>query len=225
MPFSASSPAVPAGLEWKRMSAPSKETDRKPDVTGPTDGEQSDEALLLAIGKMRDRGAFVTLFERYAARVKAYLMRGGTPESTAEDAAQEVMIAVWRRAELFNPARAGAATWIFTIARNKRIDLHRREARGLPEPDDPTLNTGPEPDAHNQFSAEERDAQVRAAIQGLSEDQRQVVRLSFFSELSHAEIAGELGLPLGTVKSRLRLAFERLRTSLGSDFWTELIDD
>lgn len=207
------------------MASLSKETDRKPGGEPPGDGAPSDEALLLAVAGSRDRAAFVALFERYAARVKAYLMRGGTAEGTAEDAAQEVMIAVWRRAELFDPARAGAATWIFTIARNKRIDLHRRNVRGLPEPDDPTLQAEPEPDAHTQMSAAERDAQVRAAIDALSEDQRRVVRLSFFSELSHAEIASELGLPLGTVKSRLRLAFDRLRNALGSDFWSELIDD
>lgn len=207
------------------MSPVSQESSLSPSGRPPAGGETTDEALLLAVARNRDRNAFVQLFERYAARVKAYLMRGGAVANVAEDAAQEVMIALWRRAEIFDPAKASAATWIFTIARNKRIDLLRRESRGLPEPDDPLMNPGAEPAAEKGFSAAERDSRVRGAIDALSEDQRRVIRLSFFSELSHAEIASQLDLPLGTVKSRLRLAFQRLRNDLGNEFWIELIDD
>ncbi|MEM9145993.1 MAG: sigma-70 family RNA polymerase sigma factor [Pseudomonadota bacterium] len=207
------------------MPSPTQDQDIRNSGAGADGTGPSDEALLVAVGQRRDKAAFVQLFERYAGRVKAYLLRGGTAPGIAEDAAQEVMLALWRRAEIFDPERASAATWIFTIARNKRIDLLRRENRGLPEPDDPLMDPGNEEGAERRFSAAERDALVRGAIAELGEDQRMVVRLSFFSEKSHAEIAAELGLPLGTVKSRLRLAFQRLRGALGNDFWTELIDD
>ncbi len=188
--------------------------------TGP-----SDEALIEAVARRRDRAAFATLFERYAGRVKAFLMRGGAGETAAEEAAQEVMIALWRRAETFDPRKAAPATWIFTIARNKRVDLLRREIRRLPDPADPLLLPEPVAGPDRDLGAAERDARVRRAIGALGAEQREVVRMAFFSEMSHSEIAEALGLPLGTVKSRLRLAFQRLRSDLGSAFWTELIDD
>ncbi|MGF1445279.1 MAG: sigma-70 family RNA polymerase sigma factor [Pikeienuella sp.] len=184
-----------------------------------------DEALIRAVAAGRDKVAFAELFSRYAGRVKAFLLKGGAPESTAEEAAQEVMILLWRRATLFDPGKASAATWIFTIARNKRIDLARRDARSLPNPDDPALSPEPTPAAEREVAGAERDARVRAALAALSEEQREVVRLAFFSDRSHADIAQSLGLPLGTVKSRLRLAFQRLRSELGSTFALELTDD
>ncbi len=188
-------------------------------------GEAADEALLCAVAEARDRAAFVELFSRYAGRVKAFLIRSGAAEAAAEEAAQEVMILLWRRAESFDPDKARASTWIFTIARNKRIDLLRRDARGAPDPTDPTLHPEPAPAPDYEFAGAERDARVRTALATLSEEQRAVVRLAFFSDLSHPEIAAELGLPLGTVKSRLRLAFARLRSELGPAFSLELQDD
>ncbi len=186
---------------------------------------REDAALIEAVARRRDRTAFARLFERYAGRVKAFLLRGGANETMAEEAAQEVMIALWRRAETFDPAKAAPATWIFTIARNKRIDLLRREIRRTPDPDDPLLLPDAIAGPEREIGAAERDARVRRAIGALGDDQREVVRMAFFAELSHSEIAEQLGLPLGTVKSRLRLAFQRLRGDLGSAFWTELIDD
>ncbi|WP_285670803.1 sigma-70 family RNA polymerase sigma factor [Paralimibaculum aggregatum] len=192
---------------------------------GPDWADAADEALLAAIAAGGDRAAFVALFGRYAGRIKAFLLRGGTAETVAEEAAQEVMILLWRRAGQFDPARARAATWIFTIARNKRVDLIRREARGRPDPDEPLLQSEPVPPPERGIAGAERDAQVRAAIEDLTPEQRDVVRRAFFSEQSHSEIAGDLGLPLGTVKSRLRLAFQHLRGTLGPAFSMELIDD
>lgn len=187
--------------------------------------EASDEQLLAAIAGSGDRTAFVALFGRYAGRIKAFLIRSGASETMAEEAAQEVMIQLWRRAGSFDPGKAKAATWIFTIARNKRIDLIRRDARAAQAPDEPTAEVDPAPAAETVMADQARDAQVREAIAALPPDQLEVVRRAFFVEQSHSDIAAELDLPLGTVKSRLRLAFRRLRDSLGPAFQMELLDD
>ncbi|MEM1346121.1 MAG: sigma-70 family RNA polymerase sigma factor [Pseudomonadota bacterium] len=192
---------------------------------GRTDWSDVDDATLLAAVAERDRNAFVALFERYAGRIKGFLIRAGASDGVAEEATQEVMVTLWRRAETFDPSRAGASTWIFTIARNKRIDLLRRAGRTEIDVDDPALFQ-PEPAASAEVdvAGAERDARVRDAVLGLSEEQREVVRLAFFSGLSHADIAAQLTLPLGTVKSRLRLAFTKLRDDLGAGFVEELRD-
>lgn len=176
-----------------------------------------DEALLSQVAA-GDLGAFAELFGRYAPRIKAWAMRGGLPADRAEDLAQEVMVALWRHAAGFDPARAGAATWIFAIARNRRIDLARRDRRPVPDPDDPLMQPDPVPDADARLTGAEREQAVRSALAALGDDQRAVVRLAFFVGLSHAQVAAELGLPLGTVKSRLRLAFQHLRAALGPEF-------
>jgi RNA polymerase sigma-70 factor, ECF subfamily len=173
-----------------------------------------DAALLLAIAADRDRAAFVALFDRFAPRLKSWFLRGGTPAAQAEDLVQETMLAVWRKAEHFDPGRAAVATWIFTIARNQRIDQLRRSARQVLDDDDPSLApSGPTaPDA--ALDAAQRETRLRAALATLTADQVEVVRLSFFEDRPHAEIERVLGIPLGTVKSRLRLAMNRLRAHL-----------
>ena len=184
-----------------------------------------DEALIAAIAVSKDRAAFAALFGRYAGRVKGFLIKGGAPGDVAEEVAQEVMVQIWRKADQFDPTRASAATWIYTIARNRRIDLIRRERRPEPDPADPSFQPGPEPDPAAAIVTGTRDARVRAVLAELNEDQRQVVSLSFYAGLSHGEIAERTGLPLGTVKSRMRLALGRLRGALGEAFSTELLDD
>lgn len=187
--------------------------------------EAEDETLLQAIAAGGDRAAFAELFHRYAGRIKGFLIRIGSPADQAEEGAQEVMVAIWRQAARFDPAKAGAATWIYTIARNKRIDLIRRATRPAPCPNDPHFEPEPEPSSECQLSGAERDARVRAAMLSLPDGQRMVIRLAFFAGLSHAEIAEELSLPIGTVKSRLRLSFTKLREALGAGFAQELVDD
>ena len=170
------------------------------------------EDLIVAVGSARDRQAFARLFAHFAPRVKSYLMRTGTEGPAADDLTQEVMLLVWRKAERFDPKRANAATWIFTIARNRRIDAYRRD-REL-DLDDPAFRPTAEPTADLHLEAAERDAQVGAAIGLLPEEQSALLRLAFFEGKSHSVIAAEAGLPLGTVKSRLRLALARLRGRL-----------
>ncbi|MGF1500179.1 MAG: sigma-70 family RNA polymerase sigma factor [Paracoccaceae bacterium] len=191
----------------------------------PPGDAASDEALLAAVAARRDRVAFAQLFERYAGRIKGFLIRAGATEGLAEEATQEVMVSLWRFAGRYDPNKASAATWIFTIARNKRIDLLRRNRRDAPDLEDMLLAVDAAPSAEEDHSALERDRQVRAALAELPETQREIVRMAFFSGLSHGEIAASLGLPLGTVKSRLRLAFGRLRSALGDRFVHELEND
>jgi RNA polymerase sigma-70 factor, ECF subfamily len=184
-----------------------------------TQGENRDWAGLIAsIAASRDRVAFAALFQFFAPRIKSFMLRSGASEASAEELAQETMLAVWRKANLFDPASAGASAWIFTIARNLRIDAHRREQRGgTGEPLDIDaefqVDEAPQPDS--QLAAAQSEARVRSALTQLSPDQLRVVELSFYEEKAHAEIAKLLDIPLGTVKSRLRLAMTRLRALLG----------
>lgn len=185
----------------------------------------TDEALVAQIAEVSSRDAFCVLFDRYAGRVKAFLIRAGATHEEAEEAAQEVMVTLWRRAQQFDAARAGVTTWIFTIARNKRIDMLRRARRPEPDPADPMFAQGPVAGPEDGLAGTQRDHLVRRALSALSEEQLTVVRLSFFAGLSQSEIAERLGTPLGTVKSRLRLSFQRLRERLGEDFQRELLDE
>ncbi len=170
--------------------------------------------LIVSIAERGDREAFTGLFDHFAPRVKSYLLRLGTAPEAAEELAQETLLTVWRRAGSFDPARAAASTWIFTIARNLRIDLSRRDGRAQPTDDPSTFNPGPAaPD--EALGACQDEIRIAAAMAGLPKEQAQVIKLAFFADKPHSEIASELGLPLGTVKSRLRLAMARLRGALG----------
>ena len=169
--------------------------------------------LIEAVAATRDRDAFARPFEHFAPRLKAYLMRAGAPPGAAEDFAQDAMLTVWRKADLFDPRRASAATWIFTIARNRRLDALRRESRPLPVPEMSLAPEEPEqPDA--QLSEAEEAARLNAAMTDLSPEQLEVLRLAFFQGDAHSEIARKLNLPLGTVKSRIRKAMIKLRIAL-----------
>ena len=174
--------------------------------------------LIRSIAKHKDRSAFAALFQHFAPRIKTFMQRSGSSEARAEELAQETMLAVWRKALLFDPASASAATWVFTIARNLRIDAYRRERRGgVVETTDIAIefqvDESPQPDA--RLASSQTEARVQTALAALSDEQKRVVELSFFEEKAHAEIATILDIPLGTVKSRLRLAMGRLRNLLG----------
>lgn len=185
---------------------------------------QGDGQLLSRVAG-RDKAAFAELFQRYAVRVKAFMMRAGTPAEDADEIAQEVLVTVWRKAHQFDPEKAAVATWIFAIARNRRIDMIRRRARPEPDPEDPLFHPEPEPTGLQTVSAQQLAARVREGLRHLPEDQREVLRAAFYDGLSHAEIAAHLNLPLGTVKSRIRLSFKSLRAALGEDMAAAVLDD
>lgn len=182
-----------------------------------TNAKGAADAALIARIAQKDADAFATFFDDFAVRVKAFLIRYGTEPSDADDLAQEVMVQVWRRAETFDPAKASASTWVFTIARNRRIDRLRKIARATPLEDDPLFQPDPEPDAVELLSNADRERRVKEALDNLNKEQRQVIEASFFVGMSHGEVAEALDLPLGTVKSRIRLAFKALRSALGED--------
>ncbi len=160
----------------------------------------------------KDQAAFADLFRHFAPRVKAFLIKSGSDATTAEECAQEVMATLWHKAHLFDPSRATVATWVFTIARNKRIDVIRKQRR--PEPED--LGWGPEaePEQDDILVLQQETAQLRTALTALPEAQRQLIEKAYFGDLSHREIASQTGLPLGTIKSRIRLALDRLRHAM-----------
>jgi RNA polymerase sigma-70 factor (ECF subfamily) len=170
-------------------------------------------ALIVAVAQRRDRGAFSLLFAHFAPRVKSYLRQSGLSMTLAEELAQETLLTVWSKAGQYDPARANASAWIFTIARNLRTDTLRRARLALPEPD-PTDEPPPPPIADAVFAAEQDARRVRAALEALPAAQLEAVQLAFVEDQTHSEIEASLGVPLGTVKSRLRLALSRLRTML-----------
>lgn len=179
------------------------------------DGKPTVDAgtLLAAIAARGDREAFAALFAHFAPRVKGFLLRLGLPDAQAEELAQETMLTVWRRADQFDPGTNGAAAWIFTIARNLRVDAVRRD-RLAPRLELMAEEPPPPPAADTAIEAVQHTDRVRAALATLPPEQAEVVRLSFFDDRPHAEIERALGIPLGTVKSRLRLAMTRLRAML-----------
>ncbi|HEV7337514.1 MAG TPA: sigma-70 family RNA polymerase sigma factor [Bosea sp. (in: a-proteobacteria)] len=171
-------------------------------------------ALIAAIARSGDRDAFDQLFDYFAPRVKALLMRGGASAELAEEIAQETLLSVWRKAVMFDPAKASASTWIATIARNRRIDIARRETRSRLSQVYEILDEEAPQQPDEAIAGAERDARVRAAMTGLSADQYRVVQLAFVEGFTHQDVAKHLAIPLGTVKSRLRLALSHLRGKL-----------
>jgi RNA polymerase sigma-70 factor (ECF subfamily) len=174
-------------------------------------------ALAAAVAQRRDKDAFISLFDYFSPRIAAYLARLGTESTQAEELAQEVMVTLWRKADQFDPAKSSLATWLYRIARNRRIDVLRRDRIDFFDPMENAHDVGEDPQTDRQIDMQQREEVLRAALNSLPEEQLMLVRLAFFEGLSHSEIAERAGLPLGTVKSRIRLAFTRLRRKLESD--------
>ena len=168
--------------------------------------------LMQAGRERRNREAFRRLCDHFAPRVKGCLIRSGASPNLAEDCAQDVMATVWTKAHLYDPQRASVATWIFTIARNRRIDILRRESR--PEPEDLPWGPEAEPDQDDVLALQQDTDRLAAALAELPAKQRDLIDRAYFGDLSHSEIAEETGLPRGTINSRIRLALERLRHSM-----------
>ena len=173
--------------------------------------------LIVQVAANRDKSAFIALFDHFAPRLKGYLMQQGADAGSAEEITQDVMVTLWRKADLFDPSRSSASTWLYRIARNRRIDRLRRQRTADLDPEEPALQPAPAPDVTVEMDARLREERVRAALENLPDEQKQVVKEAFFTGLSHAEIAERTGLPLGTVKSRIRLAFGRLRQMVEAD--------
>ena len=168
--------------------------------------------LIKKVETLKDTSAFEELFNHFAPSVKAFLMKSGADPQMAEECSQEVMATVWRKAHLFDPARASVSTWIFTIARNKKIDAIRKLNR--PEPEQLYPEQDYEPDQEEVVELQQETERLATALGELPEKQRVLIEKAYLGELSHSEIAEITGLPLGTIKSRIRLALEKLRHSM-----------
>ena len=207
--------AAPHALRPVASSSPPIWIDPMKSVVEFQAGEQDDPSeWIVAIAATQSRESFALLFSRFAPRVKSYLLKLGAKPELAEELAQETLLTVWRKAAYFDRSRASASTWIFTIARNLRIDAIRRERHPDDLLDEPELLPAEETRPDEALSAGEREQKLRMALKTLPHEQAEVVRLSFFQDKAHAEISQNLGVPLGTVKSRLRLAMVRLRAQL-----------
>tara|TARA_R110002072_G_scaffold79652_13_gene183587 strand:+ start:918 stop:1496 length:579 start_codon:yes stop_codon:yes gene_type:complete len=172
--------------------------------------------LVERIGADRDREAFRLLFDHFAPRVRGFLIRRGLPGAQADDLAQDTLLAIWRRAESYDVGKSAVSTWVYTIARNLHIDQYRKLARAdRVDLTDPSLRPGEIATADELYERGQDVSAVTAALEVLPEDQRRVLELAFLEGLSHRDIAVRLALPLGTVKSRIRLAMDKMKLSLG----------
>ena len=172
--------------------------------------------LLDRVGRQRDGDAFRALFDHFAPRVRSFLINRRVAPAQADDMTQDVMLAIWRRASSYDPRKASAATWIYTIARNVHIDHYRKTMRALKvDENDPQFQPPEHPLPDDLYERSEASDSVAGAMAELPEDQKEVLRLAFTEGLSHSEIADRLSVPLGTVKSRVRLAMNKLRQGLG----------
>ena len=203
---------VDASLKANMTGTQTRADTRGKTVTAHDKTEAHWVARMASIAQDQNRTAFAEVFRHFAPRVKAFLMKSGADESLAEECMQDVMATLWHKSHMYDPSRASVATWIFTIARNRKIDLLRRYAR--PEPED--LPWGPEaaPDQADVIALQQDSGRLAQAIAKLPEKQRQLIQHAYFGDLTHSEIAAETGLPLGTIKSRIRLALERLRHAM-----------
>jgi RNA polymerase sigma-70 factor (ECF subfamily) len=162
----------------------------------------------------RDRAAFSELFDYFGPRIKALMLKAGADHALAEDLVQDVMMTVWRKVELYVPERGSVGSWVFTIARNARIDrLRRGSSRPYEDIDDLELMSA-DRSAEEETFASQQAARVADAMADLPGEQRRIVELAYVHDLPQSRIAAELDLPLGTVKSRLRLAYAKLRLEL-----------
>lgn len=170
--------------------------------------------MLARVAAARDATAFAALFDYYGPRVKALMVRSGASADVAEDLVQETMLIVWRKAGLYAPERGLVSTWIFRIARNLRVDRLRRRGPQYYADMDEVCEEGAPAEAETEVERAEEKRAVEEALTRLPPDQREIIELSFLRGLTQTEIAQRLSLPLGTVKSRMRLAYAKLRSAL-----------
>ncbi len=163
----------------------------------------------------RDRAAFAEVFDYFGPRLKSFVMRQGSDPQLAEEVVQETMVKIWHKAGQFDSTKASASTWIYTIARNMRIDLLRKMNRPEPDMNDPAMTPDPDLMAYDKIALDEEASLLKRSMTLLPADQQRVLQLAYFEDKTHNEVAVELNVPLGTVKSRIRLALKRIRTELG----------
>lgn len=190
----------------------------------PTNAERDDtwSLLLVTVGKKRDQAAFAKLFAHFGPLIKGFCLtqsQRGLPDEAAEELVQEVMLKVWLKADNFDPRKAAASTWIFTMMRNCRIDMLRRQSRHHNNTEELIAEDLWDESQDNQpfvrLEAARKSSSIHQAFNELPNEQKQALTQVYMQGKSHSEIAGETGLPLGTVKSRVRMGLKKLQTHLG----------
>ena len=197
-----------------RLSCINYKQEKTYKVLKPAAKDQELTTLINLIATRKDKSAFSNLFKLVGPRIKGYLMKLGSNDIVAEDLLQEVMLTVWRKSETFDRDKAAVSTWLFTIARNKRIDMLRKEIRPQLDPNDPMLTPNQEDSADNIYGSKQESIKITDAIKMLPEEQSKLIKMTYYEDKSHSIIAKELKMPLGTVKSRIRLASTRLKKLL-----------
>ena len=215
-PFEETSHSAAKALRQSR-EIPDQKLGKRGYVNEVETQQYSDQTVwMLAVKNDRDRAAFARVFDFYAPRLKGFIMRTGVSSAQAEDIVQEVLLTVWRKADQFDPHRAQVSAWIYQIARNRQIDVLRKENRVMPEElSDELKGEGASEEDASQILAMDQEAEtLRKALAQLKPGQREMVEKAYLGELSHSEIQAETGLPLGTIKSRIRLGLEKPRHDL-----------
>ena len=197
-----------------RLSCINYKQEKTYKVLKPAAKDQELTTLINLIATRKDKSAFSSLFKLVGPRIKGYLMKLGSNDIVAEDLLQEVMLTVWRKSETFDRNKAAVSTWLFTIARNKRIDMLRKEIRPQLDPNDPMLTPNQEDSADDIYGSKQESIKITDAIKMLPEEQSKLIKMTYYEDKSHSIIAKELIMPLGTVKSRIRLASTRLKKLL-----------
>ncbi len=174
-----------------------------------TDVELSN--YLKDIGESQDKSAFSSIFKYFAPRLKSFFVKLGCSDSQAEEIIQEVMIAVWTKSKTYDGTKSSVSTWIYTIAKNKRIDKIRKEKKHNIVESDESLEIPTASKQEEQLLSTELNEKIQHSLQFLPKEQAELLKLSYFYEKTHTDIAKDLCLPLGTVKSRIRLALSKMK--------------
>ena len=171
-------------------------------------------AAILNIAESQDNGSFKKIFEYFSPRLKSFLMKSGAEESIAEEIIQETMTIIWTKADYYDPKVASPSTWIYTIARNKKIDILRKSRKAILEDIETAVLPAVEPKTEENIEHDQKFDLIAQQLDSLPKDQLDLLKMNFFEEKSHGEISELTGIPLGTVKSRIRLALEKIRGKL-----------
>ena len=172
---------------------------------------------LSKIASKKDMASFKIIFDYFGPRLKSFLMSSGSTESVAEEIIQETMTIVWTKADYYNPKLASPSTWIYTIARNKKIDILRKSNKAILEDIEVASLPPIESKLEDDIELDQKFDIINKYLDDLPKDQLELLKLNFIEEKSHGEIAKITNIPLGTVKSRIRLAMEKIRTRIKND--------
>ena len=172
---------------------------------------------LAKVAESQDISSFKKIFDYFSPRLKSFLMRSGADEVIAEEIIQETMTIIWTKADYYDPKVASPSTWIYTIARNKKIDILRKSRKAILEDIDTAILPPVESKADENIEHDQKFEMIAQYLDDLPEDQLNLLKMNFFEEKSHGEISEITKIPLGTVKSRIRLALEKIRGKLEQD--------